>query len=140
MGVTVCVASGDRGSCDGDERSGSPRSTAHVEFPASSPHVLGVGGTTLHADPETGAVQSETVWDVNNATDATGGGVSTVFGLPQWQSGVGVPLCPESARPGRGVPDVAAAADGNTGHPACGCAAPPSLSAAPARPRPCGLR
>jgi kumamolisin len=116
LGITICVAAGDRGSGDGDQPPGNPLSTAHVEFPAASPHVLAVGGTTLHADPETGVVQSETVWDVNDATDATGGGVSAVFGLPQWQTGVGVPSCPGTARSGRGVPDVAAVADGNTGY------------------------
>ena len=41
-GITVCVASGDDGSGD-QENDGH----VHVDFPASSPYVLGVGGTTL---------------------------------------------------------------------------------------------
>ena len=42
LGITICVASGDDGSSDGvlDGH-------AHVDFPASSPYVLAVGGTTL---------------------------------------------------------------------------------------------
>ncbi|HEY4066759.1 MAG TPA: S53 family peptidase, partial [Burkholderiaceae bacterium] len=45
MGVTVCVAAGDNGSADGVS-DGKP----HVDFPASSPNVLGCGGTKLLAN------------------------------------------------------------------------------------------
>lgn len=105
LGITVTAAAGDNGSTDGvaDGRN-------HVDFPASSPHVLGCGGTTLHADPTSGAVESETVWNGGSAGGATGGGVSDVFARPAWQAGAGVP---ES---GRGVPDVAAVADPQTGY------------------------
>jgi kumamolisin len=108
VGMTVCCASGDDGSRDGvgDGR-------AHVDFPASSPHVLGCGGTRLLE--ANGAIDSETVW--NDASSATGGGVSDVFTLPEFQAASGVPA---SVNPGgqigRGVPDVAGNADPVTGY------------------------
>ncbi|MET4782466.1 S53 family peptidase [Glaciihabitans sp. UYNi722] len=108
LGVTVTAAAGDNGSSDGasDGRN-------HADFPASSPHVLGCGGTSLRAT--TGTVESETVWNNGSGGGATGGGVSTVFSLPTWQGGVAVPT-PTIATGGRGVPDVAAVADPTTGY------------------------
>ncbi len=110
LGVTVTVAAGDNGSSDGVS-DGQP----HVDFPASSPHALGCGGTTLEADPTTGAVSSETVWNDGTTGGATGGGVSAVFALPAWQATAGVPAAPAGGT-GRGVPDVAGNADPNTGY------------------------
>ncbi|MEU2347755.1 S53 family peptidase [Modestobacter sp. NPDC049651] len=111
LGVTVCAASGDDGSTDN-----ATDGQAHVDFPASSPHALACGGTTLHADPGTGAVRSETVWFHGAGNGGTGGGVSAVFPVPQWQRAVGVPGDADTGRPGRGVPDVAADADPATGY------------------------
>ncbi len=111
MGITVCVASGDSGSSDGvgDGQD-------HVDFPASSPFALGCGGTSLEA---TGSdITSEVVWNDGAQSGASGGGISSFFALPSWQSGV-------SAAEGggqsialsmRGVPDVAGNADPNTGY------------------------
>jgi kumamolisin len=110
LGVTVCVAAGDNGSSDG-VTDGRP----HVDFPASSPHALACGGTSLQADPATGVITSETVWNDGRGGGATGGGVSDVFAQPAWQAGVGVPV-PASGSPGRGVPDVAGNADPVTGY------------------------
>jgi kumamolisin len=112
LGVTVAVAAGDDGSSD--------RATdglVHVDFPAASPHALACGGTALHADPATGAVTSETVWQ-DPGHGATGGGVSHDFPLPVWQEAVGVPLRAGDlgSGKGRGVPDVAADADPATGY------------------------
>jgi kumamolisin len=108
LGVTVTVAAGDNGSSDGVSDGKS-----HTDFPASSPHALACGGTSLQADPATGAVTSETVW--NDSSGATGGGVSVTFGLPAWQATAGVPASPDG-NPGRGVPDVAGNADPATGY------------------------
>jgi kumamolisin len=108
LGVTVTVAAGDNGSSDGVS-DGEP----HTDFPASSPHALACGGTSLQADTSTGTVSSETVW--NDASGATGGGVSVTFGLPTWQATAGVPDNPAGST-GRGVPDVAGNADPNTGY------------------------
>ncbi len=107
MGVTVTVAAGDNGSSDAG-------SGAHADFPASSPHALGCGGTSLRASD--GALTSETVWDDGGQGGATGGGVSDVFALPDWQADVGVPVRSGTSTRGRGVPDVAADADPATGY------------------------
>ena len=64
LGITVCAASGDNGS--GDAVSDGQ---AHVDFPASSPHALGCGGTKLLADPATGAISSEVVWNETAANE-----------------------------------------------------------------------
>jgi kumamolisin len=110
LGVTTCVASGDKGSTNGDTDG-----QQHTQYPASSPYVLAVGGTTLHADRKTGAVSSEVVWHNSNG-NATGGGVSTLYPVPVWQAGVGVPTRSGATSTGRGVPDVAADADPYTGY------------------------
>ena len=107
LGVTVTVAAGDNGSSDAG-------SGAHADFPASSPHALGCGGTTLRASG--GTVTSETVWDDGGQGGATGGGVSDVFALPDWQAKVGVPDRAGTQKSGRGVPDVAGDADPQTGY------------------------
>jgi kumamolisin len=116
LGITVTAAAGDSGSSDG-----SGDGAAHVDFPASSPHALACGGTSLRADPTTGQVASETVWNDGSAGGATGGGVSDAFALPDWQSTAGVPAPAGSGTgpgggSGRGVPDVAADADPQTGY------------------------
>ncbi len=108
LGITVTAAAGDNGSGDSDT-SGSGQ---HVDFPASSPHVLACGGTALTSG---GKKPTETVWNDGGTGGATGGGVSDVFPLPNWQQGVGVPAAP-SAAGGRGVPDVAGDADPETGY------------------------
>jgi len=109
LGITVTVASGDNGSSDGvtDGKS-------HCDYPASSPYALGCGGTRLEADPATGAISSETVWNDTPSGGATGGGVSAIYGVPSWQANAGVPAA--SGAGGRGVPDVAGNADPQTGY------------------------
>jgi kumamolisin len=109
LGVTVTVAAGDDGSTDGGSDA-----RAHVDFPASSPHALACGGTRLDADPTTGQVRAETVWNNGTGRGATGGGVSDAFDQPSWQAGAGVPA--RGGKSGRGVPDVAAVADPQTGY------------------------
>jgi kumamolisin len=109
LGVTITVACGDDGSTDGVSGSGN-----HVDFPASSPHVLACGGTKLVASGDT--ITSETVWnELASNEGATGGGVSTVFALPSWQAKSDVPK-PTTSGGGRGVPDVAGDADPSTGY------------------------
>ena len=100
LGVTVLAASGDNGSSDGvaDGKN-------HVDFPASSPYVLGCGGTTLAVSG--GQIQSETAWS------GSGGGVA-VFGKPTWQSSVQMPGAPSGG--GRGVPDVCGNANPDSGY------------------------
>jgi len=110
LGITVCVAAGDNGSSDGVSDG-----SAHVDFPASSPHVLACGGTTLSASGTT--INSETVWNDGAQGGATGGGISDSFALPAWQQTAGVPPSVNpGAHVGRGVPDVAGDADPQTGY------------------------
>lgn len=109
LGITVSVAAGDSGSSDGED-DGQPQ----VDFPASSPSVLGCGGTKLLSNG--GTISSEAVWNESAAGEgATGGGVSTIFALPTWQADVGVLQAP-GGFVGRGVPDVAGDADPLTGY------------------------
>jgi kumamolisin len=108
LGVTVLCASGDSGSGDGVADG-----LAHADFPSSSPHVTGCGGTRLSSAPS--GISEEVVW--SNARGATGGGVSDSFDRPDWQARAGVPPSANpGGRRGRGVPDVSADADPETGY------------------------
>jgi kumamolisin len=110
LGITVCCAAGDDGSSDGIADG-----YAHVDFPASSPHVLGCGGTRLDAFGS--GVGQEVVWNEGTMAGATGGGISEFFALPAYQTGVNVPPSVNpGGKPGRGVPDVAGDADPATGY------------------------
>jgi kumamolisin len=111
LGVTVTAAAGDNGS--GDRV---PDGKSHADFPASSPHALACGGTSLQVDTATGAVSAETVWNDGAHGGATGGGISDTFGLPGWQVTAGVPGQAGTGHTGRGVPDVAGNADPATGY------------------------
>lgn len=97
LGITVCVASGDAGASDGVADG-----HLHVNFPASSPHALGCGGTRL---PRSGA---EVAWNDGDHGGASGGGFSAIFSRQAWQSGTAGAM--------RGVPDVAGNADPMTGY------------------------
>src|SRR5689334_1840431 len=82
-GVAVTASSGDSG--------------FGVEFPASSPHVVAVGGTSLSLS----GGRTETAWS------GAGSGCSTIYAKPSWQSD---PLCTK-----RMEADVSAVADPATG-------------------------
>jgi len=107
LGITICVAAGDNGSADfplndafrpWDQK-------AHVDFPASSPYVLACGGTRLNT--RAGKVISEVVWH-DGANDGTGGGISRIFPIPDYQTKAGIPNAANPTGPAqRGVPDVA---------------------------------
>jgi kumamolisin len=108
LGITVCVSTGDDGS-EAQVKDGH----AHVNFPATSPFVLAVGGTTLHA--RNGTTVTEAVWN-DGPGSGTGGGISDITPVPSWQEG----KVPHSINPGnfagRAIPDVAADADPATGY------------------------
>jgi kumamolisin len=107
LGITVCAASGDNGWTDGVNGR-----VAHVDYPASSPHVLACGGT--HLAVVDGDID-EVVWNDHDG-NSTGGGVSSFYDVPAWQEGSRVPpSVNEDGRPGRGVPDVAGNADPHSG-------------------------
>ena len=86
-GVAITVSSGDSG--------------YGVQFPASSPHVTAVGGTSLNVDSGSARGWSETAWS------GAGSGCSTVYSKPTWQTDSGCSM--------RTVADVSAVADPNTG-------------------------
>ncbi len=107
-GMSICCASGDAGSPDGDTDG-----LSHVDFPASSPYVLGCGGTRVSSS-SSGSI-TERVWN-DGPGSAGGGGISDLFPLPTWQEDVDVPTSVNPGhRIGRGVPDVSSDADPNTG-------------------------
>jgi kumamolisin len=100
LGITVLAASGDHGSgCRiGDHK-------AHVMYPGSDPFVISCGGTMI--SNINGTQFTETTW-VEPEEWVSGGGVSDIFELPPWQTGVGVPVSANGdGRVGRGIPDVA---------------------------------
>ncbi len=112
QGVTVCIASGDTGT---DSKVGDGK--AYVQYPASDPWVLSVGGTTV--GNINGSNFDEYVWNdtiFGSIPVATGGGISDFFDLPSYQNGAGVPKSLKNNRVGRGVPDVAANASANSGY------------------------
>src|SRR5271165_1251483 len=75
-----------------------------VIYPSASPYVIGVGGTTLSRDPNNGAYIFESAWN------STGGGLSQYENIPPFQRGVAKVVGTQ-----RGVPDVAAEADPDSG-------------------------
>ncbi|HUO08924.1 MAG TPA: proprotein convertase P-domain-containing protein [Phycisphaerae bacterium] len=89
-GVTFVASAGDTG--------------APAEYPAASPNVLSVGGTTLTLTGA-GDYSNETAWS------GTGGGASSYETQPTYQKGI-VALQSTTART---TPDVAADADPNSG-------------------------
>jgi kumamolisin len=104
LGVTVCCSTGDLGSAAGETDG-----RAHVELPASSPYALACGGTYLTVNGK--AIVDEVVWQ-DGTSGSSGGGISDVFDLPDWQRAANVPHSANpDARVGRGIPDVAGNAD-----------------------------
>ncbi len=112
VGTTFYFSSGDAGAW-----SGSSGTTKEPSYPADSPYVVSVGGTTLQTG--TGyAYGSESTWSCATysactsifGTGGSGGGCSLVFARPAWQSGVSAATCA-----GRAEPDVAADANPSTG-------------------------
>ncbi|MFG2606534.1 S8 family serine peptidase [Streptomyces sp. NPDC048514] len=91
-GVTITASSGDSG--------------YGTEYPAASPNVTAVGGTSLRKDDSTRG-WSESVWGTSAGGDGAGSGCSKYSAKPSWQKDTG---CDK-----RAVADVAAVADPATG-------------------------
>jgi subtilase family serine protease len=139
-GIGFFFASGDHGYESPDENPASD--TLQVDYPASSPWVTSVGGTSLAigqhdnyefetawgslVDP---LASSDTSWQYpppgeypSGYSGSGGGGVSTLYQQPFYQRGVvprdlatRLPDGSRSATPMRVVPDVSAVADPDTG-------------------------
>lgn len=105
QGQTIVAASGDFGSSDCyDPRVSPPNTSLAVDDPASNPYVTGVGGTLLSVNySNNNSYSSETAW---NDYYAGGGGISSYWAHPTWQSASGT-----NASVNRQVPDVSLAAE-----------------------------
>ncbi|HLK45969.1 MAG TPA: S53 family peptidase, partial [Acidimicrobiales bacterium] len=113
QGQTVFASSGDTGGfCPVAPNNGVPAGVPDVNYPASSPYVVAVGGTTLLTNSD-GSYDQETAWF------AGGGGPSLFEYQPYWQAGVAPPTgstCVEVvACVGKTVPDIAMDADPESG-------------------------
>jgi kumamolisin len=107
-GIDVFVSSGDRGAyeCQRDDLA-DQRPT--VAWPEDSPWVTSVGGTLLSVRRD-GSYLDESGWEDVLTEEGTGGGTNPHARRPIWQKAPGVPNGPR-----RAVPDVSAAADGDSG-------------------------
>ncbi|HWC35269.1 MAG TPA: S53 family peptidase [Mycobacteriales bacterium] len=123
-GITIDFSTGD----SGDEVAANGSRAAN--FPATSPAVTAVGGTTLEVG-KTGNRIAESYWGTEKVpfehaawdlskqeySGGGGGGVSTEYAEPAWQRGV-VPTAEATyggVKPGRVEPDVSLVADSTTG-------------------------
>jgi len=110
LGITVCVASGDHGTAD--ETSGDWDGKVHVDHPACDDLVLGCGGTQI----DNGI---DVVWNDGTPFNTsvgggggwtTGGGISTIIPVPDYQTSANLPVSIDTGKAGRGVPDIAMSA------------------------------
>jgi subtilase family serine protease len=122
-GITIMGPAGDAGATDCDTGYPATQGLA-VDFPASSPYVTGAGGTEFNEgsgsywNSSNGNYQGsalsyipEMVWNDSSSTnglEAGGGGKSSYFTKPSWQTGTGVP-----ADGARDVPDISLNASPN---------------------------
>jgi subtilase family serine protease len=109
--VTVLASTGDSGSSNVGLDGVTVYPFPTVGFPASSPLVTAVGGTSLFLDTA-GNYQSETVWDeVANGGGAGGGGISQVFKEPGYQQAALPDRVQHQLGHRRGLPDISYNAD-----------------------------
>jgi subtilase family serine protease len=115
-GISFFAASGDNGAYGG-----TPSVKGGASFPATSPYVTAVGGTTLYVTSNSGPIYSvqpnvnysgETAWSISpqypGNTLSSGGGYSSFFSAPWYQF-------PVTGSQRRTVPDVAADANPYSG-------------------------
>jgi subtilase family serine protease len=104
QGQSFFAAAGDSGAYDcGD-------GTLAVDSPADDPYVVGVGGTNLQLGSGS-SYGSESVWSNSAQSEGGGGGYSSYFSKPSYQTGTGV-----DSNTMRHVPDVSADADPSSGY------------------------
>jgi uncharacterized protein YjdB len=96
-GINICVATGDYGS-----NNGVPGKGNYVDFPASSPYVTALGGTTLTCP---NYVYDSSTKEIGWTRG--GGGISIKFSKPDYQNSL-------SAK-GRSIPDISSCSDPKTG-------------------------
>lgn len=104
--INVYVAAGDSGSSDGTDET-------TVDYPASSPHVIGCGGTEFK--DLNNPLSDEVVWnDMSTGEGSGGGGFSTAFPIPSYQQAIA--KSQKWVNKHRGVPDVTGDASPNSGY------------------------
>lgn len=128
QGITLLAASGDSGAAACDTQGAEPFASRGraVNFPTVLPEVTSVGGTQFSEGTGTywnttntplgGSAMSyipEAAWNESSTSGlgSSGGGVSTIYTKPVWQSGPGVP-----ADGMRDVPDVSLSAATHDGY------------------------
>lgn len=111
QGQMFSVSSGDSGAYECGATAGKAQS-----YPAVSPYVMAIGGTTLSSSG--GTWQGETVWSCTSASSCqqsssggAGGGPSLTENAPSWQTAAGV----LGSSTKRGVPDISFDASPNSG-------------------------
>jgi subtilase family serine protease len=125
-GMSLFFSSGD----NSDETNGVAGATPTPDWPASSPYVTAVGGTSAGVSQSNGRVfelgwasrkstldKATTSWNPSTYLYGAGGGTSRLFAQPSYQAGV-VPSTISQTYGGaamRAVPDVSALGDPNTG-------------------------
>jgi hypothetical protein len=114
-GIVITASAGDAGylNWENSEKTAEEGYFAGPDYPASSPHVVAVGGTSLTRSAS-GEWAGESVWNDGRGGGAGGGGCSELFNAASWQaqvSGWASVGCGSK----RAVADVAADADPLTG-------------------------
>jgi hypothetical protein len=100
-GVAITAASGD----SGYQPNADPANGDRVPYPASSPHVIAAGATSLTTDATTVRGWAETAW--SSTAGASGSGCSAFEPKPAWQ--------PDTGCAHRMVTDVSVVGDPGTG-------------------------
>ncbi len=104
QGVNILAASGDSGAyCPPDSH------TIMPDWPAAHPAIVAIGGTKLNVSSTT---LSEVAWSFVDGRGGSGGGISTIWALPDYQSGLHAPFVKRS------YPDVSFNADPASGQAA----------------------
>ncbi len=83
--------------------------TGLISFAGDSPYITQVGGTTLSTTGPGGPWFSETTWNRNNGI-GTGGGISTQYAIPSWQTNA-ITSASKGSTTLRNTPDVAMTAE-----------------------------
>ena len=110
--ISFFASSGDSGASNVGLDGKTFYSFPTVIFPASSPYVTAVGGTSLYANTR-GSYGSEVVWN-DNKGGSGGGGISTLFSEPSYQTNNLSAKTNKQLNGKRGIPDIAYNADPRT--------------------------
>jgi kumamolisin len=111
-GITTFAATGDFG-----VRAISTSPTYTVQYPSTSPYLIGAGGSVVTINNDY-TIAAEVAWGTAGGSTAGGGGVSSIYSVPTWQTGLTSQTYPTPSSPvtitGRSIPDVSAMATGYT--------------------------